>query len=193
MANNIRELRVAFLLSPRELAERIGTYPQQVYRLEASLNTPEPEWVEAIAQALGVPEDAVVTPDFDLSRFAAPTPVGARCVPPPRHTCPVGARFAIQSMIARLAGLKLALSISEHDLATAVRNLIAYVDVDVDSDKYIIRLSQSLQIVVLAILQGHGIVLDQRFVHAIEKAALGSASLIQSFSEIGESGCELVV
>ncbi len=193
MANNIRDLRVAFLLTPRELAERMGTYPQQVYRLEASSTTPSIEWVEAVAEALGVPQFAVVDPHADINAIAKSAQLMSE---PRRRTCPIGARFAIQAMVARLGGMRVALALSEDDLAAAVRNLVAYVDLEEDDDNdenRAIRLSQSLQIVVLAILQSHGISLDSRFVQAVAKAVQGASSLILAFSEIGESGCEQVV
>ncbi|MBY0422213.1 MAG: helix-turn-helix domain-containing protein [Parvularculaceae bacterium] len=192
MANNIRDLRVAFLLTPRQLAERMGTYPQQVYRLEASSKTPSIEWVEAVARALDVPENAVTDPDFDVNSLA----LTARAVSVlRRRICPIGARFAIQAIVARLGGMKLALALSEDDLATAVVNLIAYVEAGEDSDegRRANRLSQSLQIVALAILQGHGIVLDPKYVQALTKLDQGASQLIRSFSEIGEDGCEQVV
>lgn len=193
MANNIRDLRVAFLLTPRALAERMGTYPQQVYRLEATDATPSIEWVEAVADALGVPQYVVTDPRADIRAIADATRLTLK---PARRTCPIGARFAIQAMVARLGGLKIALALSEDDLAAAVRNLVAYVDVteeEDDEERRAIRLSQSLQIVVLAILQSHGISLDPRFVQAVAKADRGASSLIRAFSEIGESGCEQAV
>jgi transcriptional regulator with XRE-family HTH domain len=193
MANNIRDLRVAFLLTPRALAERMGTYPQQVYRLEATDATPSIDWVEAVAEALGVPQSAVTDPRADVKAIADATKLKVR---PAKRTCPIGARFAVQAMVARLGGLKIALSLSEDDLAVAVRNLVTYVDVEEEEDneeKRATRLSQSLQIVVLAILQSHGISLDPRFVQAVAKADQGASSLIQAFSEIGEAGCEQAV
>lgn len=193
MANNIRDLRVAFLLTPRELAERMGTYPQQIYRLEASSSTPSIEWIEAVAEALGVPQSVVVDPNADINAIAKAARLKVQTA---RRTCPIGARFAVQAMVARLGGLKIALSLSEDDLAAAVRNLVAYVDIDDENDneeKRANRLSQSLQIVVLAILQSHGISLDSKFVQAVAKADQGASSLIRAFSEIGESGCGQVV
>lgn len=197
MANNIRELRVAFLLTPRQLAARMGTYPQQVYRLEASGKTPSDEWVEAVSEALGVPPSAVTDPNFDINsvrldawKFQAPEP----------ETCPVGARFAIQAMVARLGGMSLALSLCEEDLASAVRNLIAFVDrADIDpaagrdSTSRAIRLSQALQIVVVAILRSRDIALDPKFVRAVATAEQGAAAMIEAFSAVRAAGCEQVV
>ena len=180
------------MLTPRQLAERMGTYPQQVYRLESTPRTPSIEWVEAVSEALGVPPEAVTNPAADI-----PAIVRAATVrPAPRkRTCPIGARFAIQAMVARLGGLKLALSLTEDDLATAVRNLVAFVDIedDEDDERRANRLSQSLQIVVLAILQAHGASLDPRFVQAVALADQGASSLIQAFSAMTEAGCEQVV
>lgn len=180
------------MLTPRQLAERMGTYPQQIYRLESSPRTPSIEWIEAVSEALGVPSEAVTDPACDIRAVVQAANLKSE---PKRRTCPIGARFAIQAMVARLGGLKLALSISEEDLATAVRNLVAFVDVEGfdENETRATRLSQSLQIVVLAILQAHGVTLDRRFVQAVATADQGASSLILAFSEIGEAGCEQVV
>lgn len=192
MGNNIRDLRVEFMLTPRQLAERMGTYPQQVYRLEASRQTPSVEWVEAVCEALGVPPEAVTDPTADIKAIVRATTIKPDMR---KRTCPIGARFAIQAMVARLAGLKLALSLTEDDLATAVRNLVAFVDIDddQDDDRRAIRLSQSLQIVVLAILQAHGTRLDPNAPQAVAIADQGATSLIQAFSAMTDAGCEQAV
>ena len=186
MGNNIRELRLAFLLTPKELARRMGTYPLQVRRLEEAGRKLSDEWIEAVAEALGVPAAAVTDPKADIKSIvaAAGAPSPSRFV-----TCPIAARFAIQAMAARLGGMKLALALTEDDLATAVRNLVAYVDAEPDAGEAAraIRLSQALQIVVLAILQSHGVSLDPRQLQAVSHAESGASSLILEFSRIDPS------
>lgn len=187
MGNNIRELRLAFLLTPKELAARMGTYPQQLRRLEASGRRLSDEWIEAVAEALGVPANAVTDPSADIPAIVA---AAGEPQSPTLRTCPIGARFAIQAMIARLGGLTMALNLSEDDLATAVRNLVSYTDVgrggETDEQRAS-RLSQALQIVVVAILQAHGASLDVRQLQAIALAHQGASSLIRSFSRIDPS------
>jgi len=186
MGNNIKELRLAFLLTPKELAARMGTYPQQVRRLEDAGRKLSDEWIEAVAEAFGVPKAAVTDPSADIPAIVA----AAHPAAPHFRTCPIAARFAIQAMAARLGGMKLALELSEDDLATAVRNLVAYVDAapeEEPDEARAIRLSQALQIVVLAILQSHGVWLDPHQLQAISFADRGASSLIRWFSEIDET------
>lgn len=186
MANNIKELRLAFLLTPKELAARMGTYPQQVRRLEDAGRKLDDEWIEAVAEALGVPKAAVTDPSADIRAIvAAAQPRGAGY-----RTCPIAARFAVQAMTARLGGMKLALALTEDDLAAAVRNLIAYVEAGPEDEGEAARasrLSQALQIVVLAILQSHGASLRPRQLQAIPLADQGASSLIRWFSQIDET------
>ncbi len=186
MANNIKELRLAFLLTPKELAARMGTYPQQVRRLEDAGRKLSDEWIEAVAEALGVPKAAVTDPSADIPAIVA----AARPHAPHFRTCPIASRFAIQAMAARLGGLKMALALSEDDLATAVRNLVAYVDAGPEDEPEAARatrLSEALQLVVLAILQSHGASLDRRQLQAIALADQGASSLIRWFSKIDET------
>ena len=182
MGNNLKELRLAFLLTPRELAERIGADTQQIARLEAEGRELSEEWIEAVARALGVPKSAVIDPSADIGAIVA------RVGRPPMtliKTCPIGARFAIQAMVAKLGGLKMALSLDEDSLATAVQNLIAYVEtgeVDETPEESLNRLSLALRIIVLTILQSRGIAPDPQFPDEMERALAGATSLLQSFS-----------
>ena len=97
----------------------------------------------------------------------------------------IGARFAIQAMVAKLGGLKMALSLDEDSLATAVQNLIAYVEtgeVDETPEESLNRLSLALRIIVLTILQSRGIAPDPQFPEEMERALAGATSLLRSFS-----------
>lgn len=182
MGNNLRDLRLAFLLTPRELAERMGTDAQQVARLEAEGRELSEEWVEAVARALGVPKSAVTDPATDIQAIVLRAGrVSGRRV----KSCPIGARFAIQAMVAKFGGLKMALSLDEDALATAVQNLISYVEAgegDDTPEKRFNRLSLALRIIVLTILQSRAVVPDPRFPEAMETALAGATSLLEAFS-----------
>jgi len=185
MGNNLRDLRLAFLLTPRELAERMGTDAQQIARLEAEGRELSEEWVEAASRALGVPKSAVVDPAADIRAIVMRV---GRVAGKPVKTCPIAARFAIQAMVAKLGGLKMALGLDEEALATAVQNLISYVEseeADETPEKRLNRQSLSLRIIVLTILQSRGFAPDPRLPAAMEKALAGATSLLEAFS--GES------
>jgi transcriptional regulator with XRE-family HTH domain len=182
MGNNLRDLRLAFLLTPRELAERMGTDVQQIARLEAEGRELSEEWVEAVARALGVPKSAVVDPAADIRAIVMRA---GRASGRPVKTCPIGARFAIQAMVAKLGGLKMALGLDEDALATAVQNLISYVeaeDADGTEEARLNRLSLSLRIIVLTILQSRALAPDPQFPDAMERALAGATSLLEAYS-----------
>jgi transcriptional regulator with XRE-family HTH domain len=189
MGNNVRALRLAFLLTPKELAERMGADVRQIKRLEASEGDLSEEWVEAVSRALGVPASAVIDPFADIAGIAARA---ARRAPPQLHTCPIGARFAIQALVAKLGGLDMALSLSEDELGRTVQNLISYLESD-DGDsaeERFNRLSRALQIVSLTVLQSRGFVPGADFQEKMSKALLGAMSLLRAFSEIGPAGAD---
>lgn len=182
MGNNVRELRLALLLTQKELAGRMGADVKEVERLEATGDELSIEWVEAVSRALGVPRTAVTDPSADIrSIVARAAPAAVKKM----RTCPIAARFAIQAMVAKLGGLKLALSLSEEDLARTVQNLVTYVESgELDTDEQRLnRLSLSLQIIVLTVLQSRGVVPGPGFQDAMEKARKGAMSLLQEFSE----------
>lgn len=54
MGNRIRELRKAIGLTQEEVAETVGTSPQQIARLERSQRRLSEDWMRRIAPALGV-------------------------------------------------------------------------------------------------------------------------------------------
>jgi hypothetical protein len=184
MGNNLKELRLAFLLTPKELADRMGADLAQVERLEAAGQTLSEEWIEAVARALGVPASAVVDPSADIRAIVARTGKGALR---PVTTCPIAARFAIQAMVAKLGGVKMALSLTEDELGRTVQNLINYVESgeEEEPEQRLNRLRLSLQIIVLTVLQSRGVDPGPRFADAMRRALEGAIALVQAFSELG--------
>lgn len=183
MANNVRRLRVAFLLTPKQLAARIGADASDVERMEAEDFELSEEWIKAVADALGVPRNAVTDPavDIDAVRIAASDNKSLR-----HDLCPIGARFAILAIVAKLGGLKLAKRLDEDDLARAVRNFIGFVEADggADEDERLTRQKLALRIAVLAILQSRAVVPGPRFEDDLEEALAGGTAMIRSFSRI---------
>ena len=187
MANNIKKLRIAFLLTPSQFAKRIGVDVTQLNRLEMSDASPPEEWIEAVSAALGV--DPKIVTDASANIEEAVTKAGAP-PKPQRRFCPIGARFAIQSMVAKLGGLEMALDLSEDDLARAVQNVATFAGdeaIALDGGKRLNRLSQSLQIAVLTILQSRGVDPDDHFQRALTLARDGAIGLLQAFSAIDEN------
>lgn len=191
MTNNVKELRIAFLLSPREFARLIGIYPDYIPRLENGDRTLSPLWIDAITKALGVPEDVITDPAADIDAVARRLgrPKGRQPV-----LCPIAARYAILALVAKLGGLKRAEDLDEDRLADAVQNLVAYVDDSTPNlpgenraDVRPNRLLKGLQIVALTILQYHEAELQPDFHQALETAAQGAASLLEAFSSVDET------
>jgi len=186
MANNIKDFRVAFLLTPRQLAERLGIDVRELNRLEKTGANIPPEWAEAVAMALNIPVSAVKDRDVDIKAIAADI-----SVTPKQHNgvCRIGARFAIQAMVAKLGGLQMALELSESDLAFAIQSVSAYAEetgIAAGGEKQINRLSQSLQIAALTILQSRGADPRPELHRSMEIAREGALSLLQSFSRIDQ-------
>ncbi len=181
MANNLRELRLALLLTPRELADRIGTDAAQVERLERPDRELDEEWVEAIVKGLDVPRAAVIEAGADIRGAVERSKKGALA---PVHVCPIAARFAIQAMVAKLGGLKMSLSLDEDALMTAVQNVIMYAEGDDDPhpEERLNRLSQALRIASLTILESRGALPGPQFHETMERSLEGASRLIASFS-----------
>jgi len=185
VTNNIKQLRLAFLLSPKQLADRIGINVDLLRRLENSDAPLAHEWNEAFALALRVEASAISEPETDIGAAVA----AASSFHTPTHPiCRVGARFAIQAMVAKLGGLNIALELKEASLANAVQNLLAYAEeekgTDTDTEHRLNRLSQSLQIVALTILQSHGVDPDHEFHQTMAIARDGALSLLRTYSHL---------
>ncbi len=180
--NNIKELRLAFLLTPQELAARMGTYPEQVLRLEASEEALPSEWIESVSEALGVPSDVVIARRVDYNALLSEPSVR---LAKPFRLCPSTIRFALTAVVARLAGLSLALGLPEDELAIAVRNIIDFVERDRRSDEAppdVNRLFQSLQITVVAILQARGVVLTEQDLESLRQTTHAATTMIRAMS-----------
>ena len=182
MANNVRKLRVAFLLTPSQLAQRIRAEPEDVHRIEAPGYDLSEEWVRAVALALGVPESALTDPHVDIDG------VKANAAPPKASMkiCPIATRYAMIAVISKLAGSIFAAKIESDDLARAMQNFFAFIDdqPEISEERALIRQKLALQIAVLAILQSRGFQPDDRFEARLEKAIAGAADLIRQFSAI---------
>lgn len=179
-ANNIKELRVAFLLTPSEFARRIGIYPEYVARLESGERPLSDLWIDAVVRALGVPREMVTAQGAAIVSQGAKLPETVAPI-----LCPVGARYAILALIAKLASLKIANSLYEDDLADAVQSLVSYVGRKPANDGVANRLSQGLQITVLTILQSRAPDLPEDFQENLEAALPGALKLLEVFSDFG--------
>lgn len=182
LGNNLRELRLAFLLTPKEMAARIGTDAGQIERLERPDRDLAEEWIDAIAKGLGVPRGAVTDAATDFKAVAA------RAAGPAEASilvCAIGARFAIQALVGKFGGLKMATTLDEDALMTAVQNVIAFVERgdNPGAEERLSRLSQSLQITVLTVLQTRGVVLEPQFHQSMETSLGGATRLIEAFSQ----------
>ncbi|NOX95282.1 MAG: helix-turn-helix transcriptional regulator [Alphaproteobacteria bacterium] len=185
MMNNIKELRLAFLLTPKQLADRLGIKVDVLRQLENSDLPLANEWNEAVALAFRVPTPTISDPDADIGAVVA---AASSFHVPEYPICRVGARFAIQAMVAKLGGLNIALDLSEESLANAVQNLLAYAEeeksAEVEPELRLNRLSQSLQIVALTILQSRGVDPDREFPQTMVIARDGALSLLRIYSQL---------
>lgn len=190
MANNIKKLRLAFLLGPREFSRLVGIWPDYLPRLESGARALTDGWIEAVATALGVAPEAVLDPDANIPAIAARA--GRPRVTSPA-ICPLAARFAIVSLLAKTGGLALASGVGEDDLADAVCNLVAFVGAGERrapsgklSAEALSRLSKGLQITVLAMLQSGCDEPPPDFADRLSTALPGAIGLIEAFSQIDE-------
>ncbi|PQA88030.1 hypothetical protein CW354_06770 [Marinicaulis flavus] len=190
MANNIKELRISFLLSPSEFARRIGIYPEYLARLESGDRPLNDLWIDAVARALGAPREAVTEADalaaFKNKMSSPPKPPDA--AEPVLN--PLGARYAILALIAKLAGFKTAESLDEDELADAVQSLVSYVGRGTAGESAANRLSQGLQITVLTILQSRSPDLPEGFQEDLDRVLPGALALLQGFSDFADPGRE---
>ena len=184
-SNNIKELRLSFLLSPREFARRVGIYPDYVSRLESGERSLSDLWIDAVARSFDVPREAVTASDITPYKPDSYKAVLAPEIAEPA-VCPIAARFAIQSLLAKLAGLKTASKLSEDDLADAVQGLVSYVGPAPESGliegNAANRLSQGLQITVLTILQSCLSDPPEDFQERLRQTLPGALSLLVAFS-----------
>lgn len=180
MANNLNKLRIEFMLTPKELAERLAIDPDQIRRLETMEGDLPEEWAEAIALAFGVPVEALSDPQADIAAIVSTATPSDE---PSSRVCRIGARFAIQAVVAKIGGLKLSLDLTEDELASAVQNLILYVEDGAENERAT-RLTQALQIAALTILQSRGDDPQPDLRDTLQIAQDGALGLVQSFSKI---------
>lgn len=188
MGNNIKELRLAFLLTPQEMAARMGADVSTLERLESGEHDLSIEWIEAVSMALGVPASAVHDPSTDIRAIVT----GAGSLPARQaKTCPIATRYAILALVAKFGGLKIADSLDENDLARAVQNFVNYVESEAGAEGTADnpnRLSLPLQLIVLTILQSRGVSPAPGLLREMEKAQQAATSLVEAFSGIDHSG-----
>lgn len=188
MGNNIKELRLAFLLTPQEMAARMGADVSTLERLESGEHDLSIEWIEAVSMALGVPASAVHDPSTDIRAIVT----GAGSLPARQaKTCPIATRYAILALVAKFGGLKIADSLDENDLARAVQNFVNYVESETGAEGTADnpnRLSLPLQLIVLTILQSRGVSPAPGLLREMEKAQQAATSLVEAFSGIDHSG-----
>lgn len=182
ITNNTKALRLALLLTPQQMAARIGVTTKRLQELEQSDCILPEEWHEALAHALGVPVSAITDPGTDIEQTARE----AKQTETPQHRiCRIAARYALVSMVAKLGGLDVALDLDETDLELALQNMILYAEESENPESEqdrLNRLSQSLQITALAILQSRGVEPEADLLHEMEIARDGALSLIEAFS-----------
>ncbi|MEO1135629.1 MAG: hypothetical protein AAFW68_03325 [Pseudomonadota bacterium] len=171
----------------------VGIYPDYIRRLESGDRPLTELWVDAVARALNVPATMVTDPAADIDALARKLPRPKRNYAP---LCPVGARYAIVSLVAKLGGLKTAQNLDEDDLADAVQSLMAFIGASddvgeandgVDEKSAAIdlnRLSKCLQITVLIILQSRSPDLPADFEQRLERLVPGALSLLEVFSDV---------
>jgi transcriptional regulator with XRE-family HTH domain len=186
MANNINALRLAFLLDAREFARLIGIYPDYMRRLESGDRPLTDLWIDAIARSLGVPADAVTNPATDFAGLAKNTPRPQR---EPTALCPIAARYAISSLVAKLGGLKTAQRLDEDELADAVQSLVSFIEEgrergDGSAGLNSNRLLKGLQITALTILQSRASDLPADLEQTLERLAPGAVSLLEAYSAV---------
>ena len=195
MANNIKQLRIGFLFTPREFSRLIGIYPEYLARLESGERALTDGWIDAISGALGIEPEAILDPDADIREIVTST---LRPTVTSAAICPIAARYAILALTAKTGGLIVAERIGEDDLADAVCNLISFV---ADGERRattgkldkaaLSRLSKGLQITVLAILQSCCDDPPPDIQERLTASLPGAAALIEAFSRLDETARQL--
>ena len=187
--NYLQSTRMSLRMSREEFARRIGIYTDYIADLEVSERALSSVWDEAVAQGLGVKPDVISDPLFEgVKAPQAPLP------PPRRFACPIATRFALQTLIAYIAGVNRTLEISEDQYADAVVGLNLFLadgaeDGD-DADARFNRLLKGLQITVLTIAQSCEIDPENAFETKMDAALPPLARLIEAFSDLAVSGPE---
>ncbi|MCA8888283.1 MAG: helix-turn-helix transcriptional regulator [Parvularculaceae bacterium] len=187
MANNIRRLRLAFLLTPRDLAARMGADETDIFRIESQTYHLDEQWIAAAAHAFCVDAAVITDEEIDLDAI-----VSASFMNEPAMTvafCPVAVRYGLLTLIAKFAGMRVARSLDDDELARAAQQMAAFIESETpaanDDDTRFNRLKLSLQIAVLAILQARGVRVEPHFQQVLDEGVPAVAQLIEGFSRIG--------
>lgn len=187
--NFLQTTRIGLRLSRQEFARRIGIYPDYIADLEVSDRALPSVWVEAVVQGLGVGPEIV--DDYMFEGVKAPD---GPLPPPRRFACPIATRFALQTLIAYIAGVNRTLEISEDQYADAVVGLNLFLADDREEDDTaeirFNRLLKGLQITVLTIVQSCEIDPENGFEKKMDAALPPLARLIESFSDLAVSDPE---
>jgi hypothetical protein len=183
MANNVRKLRVALLLTPSQLAWRMRADATDVERIEAPGYALTPDWIAAVARALGVPAAAVTDPEIDIEAIKAGAKIRTEAPP----VCPVATRYALLATIAKFTGVKFANAIDDDSIARAVQMFFEFVENNQEaaSAEDLTRQTLGLRIAVLAILQARGFDPGPRFESELQQALEGSMAMMNRFAKIG--------
>ena len=188
--NNLQTTRLSLRLSRADFARRLGIYEDYIADLELSDRSLPAVWGEALERGFGVAPAAMDDPIFDgVPDPEAPLP------PAPAFACPIAVRFALQTLIAYIAGVGRTLELSEDQYADAVVGVNAYfaegADDPADEEERISRLSKGLQITVLTIVQSCEIVPGSGFETKMALALPPLARLIDACSRTNVSDPEM--
>ncbi len=187
--NNLQTIRLSLRMSREAFARRIGIYTDYIASLETSGRDLSPVWGDALAQGVGVSPDALADPIFDsVADPDAPLP------PLRKFACPIALRFALQTLIAYIAGVDQTHRVSEDQYADAVVGLNAFLadsaDDPVDEDEQFSRLLKGLQITALTVVRSCEIAPQSGFEKIMAGAVPPLARLIEDCSRSNVSDPE---
>lgn len=187
--NNLQTTRLSLRMSREEFAQRIGIYADYIADLEISGRKLSSVWGEAVAHGLGILPETLEDPVFDGVKAPDEPLPSLR-----RFACPIATRFALQTLIAYIAGVNRTLEISEDQYADAVVGLNVFLadsaDDLGDSEEWFNRLLKGLQITALTIAQSCEIDPERGFEKKMDAALPPLARLIDAFSHLNVSGPE---
>lgn len=183
--NNIRKLRLAFLLTPAELARLMRAEPSDVERIEAQTRPLAEEWIRSVSRALGILPEFITAPDISTSAVRAMSTGFAE----PPNACPIAARYAISAILAKFGGAEFAARIDPDDLARLIQNFYDFVENDRSGNEKseLNRRRLALQITVLTFLQSRDFEPGQTFQTDLAEATAGALALMDRFSMIGRA------
>lgn len=180
---------MAFLLTPRDLAARMGADETDIYRIESPTYELDDQWIGAAARAFCVDAAAITDEEIDLEAIVSASfmiePAAAAAF------CPVAVRYGLLTLTAKVAGMRIARSLDDDELARAAQQMAVFVDSEKlaanDNDERFNRLKLSLQIAVVAILQARGVRVEPHFQQVLDEGVPAVAQLIERFSQIGRA------